>query len=466
MKWLAGHTWLIALVPLLVIILLSSNFGKPFDLLQDTDVDYLDQDSVFAMILNNDGQERAKTYRYEAKMTGGEKVLLYLQKDSLPMPKAGDVLLVQTTVKRGGILGDFNYGLYLRRQGIVGTCWAHRGNWKIIDHTYDHSLRAQAARCQNFLHHQYQSLGISGPELGILSALTLGYREDLDKTTQRSFSASGAMHVLAVSGLHTGIVWGIVIWILTLGGLRKPLWEQRWRKCLLHLSAIVIIWGYAFITGLSPSVMRNALMLTFWALASVLNQHTSHWNPLLAAAVVILLIDPLSLWSVSFQLSFAAVAGIMCIGSGIRKSISVQSSLTRYVVDLLIMSFAAQLATMPLTLHYFGQTSNYFALTNLIVVPLAGVILVLGFSTLAMSWCCIGEWLGVATEYCTRLMRLTVEWIESLPHSTTHMQINTPTVIGLYGAILCSYLMLRGDKVNWWWLIGVVGSLVSTILLS
>jgi hypothetical protein len=110
MKWLAGHTWLIALVPLLVIILLSSNFGKPFDLLQDTDVDYLDQDSVFAMILNNDGQERAKTYRYEAKMTGGEKVLLYLQKDSLPMPKAGDVLLVQTTVKRGGILGDFNYG--------------------------------------------------------------------------------------------------------------------------------------------------------------------------------------------------------------------------------------------------------------------------------------------------------------------------------------------------------------------
>ena len=466
MRWLAGHTWLIALVPLLVIILLSGYFGKPLNLLKDTDVDYLDKDSIFAMLLKSEGQERRKTVRYEAKMTNGERVLLYLQKDSLPMPHIGDVLLVQTTIKRGGILGDFNYGLYLRRQGIVGTCWAHRGNWQVVDHTCDRGLRAQAAKCQNFLHHQYQSMGIYGPDLGILSALTLGYREDLDKTTQHSFSVSGAMHVLAVSGLHTGIVWGIVIWFLTLGGWCKPLWEQQWRRRALYLCAIFLIWAYAFITGLSPSVMRSALMLTFWALTSILNQYTSRWNPLLAAAVVILLLDPLSLWSVSFQLSFAAVVGIMCLGTKIQKSISVQKNITRYVVDLLTMSFAAQMATMPLTLHYFGQTSNYFALTNLIVVPLAGIILVLGFSTLAMSWCFIGEWLGIVTKYCTHLMRMTVEWIESLPYSTTNIHINTLAVIGLYGSMLCGYMMLRKQKVNWWWLIGVVACLACTILLN
>ncbi len=460
MRWLAAHTWLIALVPLVAIIWLSGYMGKPLNLLKDTDVDYLDRDTILAMRLLSNAQERTKTFLYEAEVEGGGKVLLYLQKDSMPMPVMGDVLLVETQVRRGGQLGEFDYGMYLRRQGIVGSCWAYRSNWQVIDHEDSTSLRDMAKRCQYFLHNQYRKMGIEGKELGILSALTLGYREDLDKEVQRVFSASGAMHVLAVSGLHTGIVWGIVVWILTLGGFGKPLWDEKLRRWLLNISAILLIWAYAFVTGLSPSVMRSALMLTFWALSSLFEKQTSRWNPLLAAAVTILICNPLALWSVSFQLSFAAVVGIMLIGNGMQRVVVLRGRLWHYVGGLLIVSLAAQLGTMPLTLHYFGQTSNYFALTNLIVIPMAGVILMLGFSTLAMSWCVLGEWMGSATKWCTWVLREAVEWIERLPYSTTQICLSEWSVVGLYGAIICGLLMMREGKVHWWWTIGVIICLI------
>ena len=123
---------------------------------------------------------------------------------------------------------------------------------------------ALAQRCQYALNEQYKRMGIDNKELGVLSALTLGYREELDKDVQQSFSASGAMHILAVSGLHTGIVWGMLVWLLTLGGWRKPLYEEKGKRWLLSGVLLILLWGYAFITGLSPSVMRSALMLSFW----------------------------------------------------------------------------------------------------------------------------------------------------------------------------------------------------------
>ena len=454
------------LVPLVGIILLSGYWGKPLNLLKDTEVDYLDTTILFGIHIQNEGQERAKTIRYEASLEDGKKILLYLQKDSLPMPHEGDILLVETSIHRGDTLGDFDYGMYLRRQGIVGTAWAHRGNWQIVGHQPIKGIKAMAQQCQKFLHKQYQKMGVDGKELGIMSALTLGYREELDRDVQQSFSASGAMHVLAVSGLHTGIVWGILMWVLTLGGWCKPMYEEKGKRWLLGVVILVLLWIYAFVTGLSPSVMRSALMLSFWELTYLMQRHTSRWNPILAAAVIILLINPLALWSVSFQLSFAAVMGIMLIASWMQQHIRLRSSWSKYFGGLLIVSIGAQLATMPLTLYYFGQTSNYFALTNLIVIPLAYIVLLLGLSTLAFSWCIVGEWLGIAAKWCTWLMRQAVERIEALPYSTTQMEISGISAVCMYLGLVCGIMMMRGDKVKWWWLLGVIGAMVACLKLS
>lgn len=463
MRWLAGHTWLMVLIPLVGILLLSGYCGKPLNLLKETEVDYLDTNMLFAMHLQSAGQERTKTIRYEACLEDGKRILLYLQKDSLAMPQEGDVLLVKTRIQRGGKLGDFDYGMYLRCQGIVGTAWAPRYRWQIVGHKEKKGISVMAERCQHALHEQYKKMGITGKELGILSALTLGYREELDKDVKESFSVSGAMHVLAVSGLHTGIVWGILTWFLTLGGWCKPLYEEKGRRWLLGGMLLILLWIYAFVTGLSPSVMRSALMLSFWELSYLLGRHTSRWNPIIAAAVMILLINPLALWSVSFQLSFAAVIGIMLFTSWMQARMHLKHRWSNYIGGLLMLSIGAQLMTMPLTLYYFGQTSNYFALTNLVVIPLAFVVLLLGLATLAFSWCVIGEWLGVAAEWCTRCMRQAVEWIEGLPYSTTKMQISEMSVVCMYVALVCMTLMMRGDKVRWWWLIGVVGALVGAV---
>lgn len=148
------------------------------------------------------------------------------------------------------------------------------------------------------------------------------------------------------------------------------------------------------------------------------------------------------------------MASIMLVGSRMQERVVLRGRVLQYVGGLLMVSIAAQIGTMPLTMYYFGQTSNYFALTNLLVIPMAFMLLLLGFSTLAMSWCVIGEWLGVVTQWCTLLLREAVEWVESLPGSTTQISLTEWGMIGLYGAIVCGIMMLRGGKVHWWWLVG------------
>ena len=466
MKWIAAHTWLLILLPLIAGILLCYHTQFPVNLLAATEVDYLDRDTLLCLHLVSSGQERSKTVRYTAEATDGSRLLLYLQKDSLPQPQMGDLLLVQTTVTRGDTLGDFDYGRYLRLQGLVGSAWAYRRNWQIIGHQPIRGIRATAERCQQWLHQRYAALGIRDHELGILSALTLGYREELDQRVQQSFSASGAMHILAVSGLHTGIVWGLIVFLLTLGGLIKPLYEQRLWQTILTILTLIALWAYAFVTGLSPSVMRSAWMVTIIEIGWLFHRKSVGINTLAAAAVMILLINPLALWSVSFQLSFAAVASLILVGGWLQQHVVLRGKVLQYLGGLLIMSFAAQIGTLPLTLHYFGQTSNYFALTNWVVIPAAFVLLLLGMGALAMSWCVVGEWLAETAQWCTHALRLFVEWIEGLPFATAHIELSAISMGFGYGVIACVVAMMRGDKVHWWWLIGVVGCLILAIAFN
>ena len=466
MKWIAAHTWLLILLPLIAGILLCYHTQFPVNLLAATEVDYLDRDTLLCLHLVSSGQERSKTVRYTAEATDGSRLLLYLQKDSLPQPLMGDLLLVQTTVTRGDTLGNFDYGRYLRLQGLVGSAWAYRRNWQIIGHQPIRGIRATAERCQQWLHQRYAALGVRDLELGILSALTLGYREELDQRVQQSFSASGAMHILAVSGLHTGIVWGLIVFLLTLGGLIKPLYEQRLWQTILTILTLIALWAYAFVTGLSPSVMRSAWMVTIIEIGWLFHRKSVGINTLAAAAVMILLINPLALWSVSFQLSFAAVASLILVGGWLQQHVVLRGKVLQYLGGLLIMSFAAQIGTLPLTLHYFGQTSNYFALTNWVVIPAAFVLLLLGMGTLAMSWCVVGEWLAEAAQWCTHALRLFVEWIEGLPFATAHIELSAISMGFGYGVIACVVAMMRGDKVHWWWLIGVVGCLILAIAFN
>lgn len=287
--------------------------------------------------------------------------------------------------------------------------------------------RPTANAWQQKLVARYQSMGLTGDALGTVSALTLGYKGDLDRGVIQSFQRSGAAHVLAVSGLHTGIVYGLIVFLLTFGRRYKPLYDQTLLRCCQSALVLALLWCYAYLTGLTPSVVRSALMLSLVELARLCHRPPFTLNVVFLSMVLILAVRPTDLFNVSFQLSYSAVIAIVAFSSILNKQSSLsnkQSSNTtyifrklgRWVFDLVWVSLAAQLGTIPFTLYYFHQLSNYFLLTNLIVLPLATILVPLGLAVLALGNV---PYLGAVLVWClqngTELMIASVDWVQSLP---------------------------------------------------
>lgn len=301
---------------------------------------------------------------------------------------------------------------------------------------------------QSQMRERYAAEQIEDDELATLEALTLGYREDLSRSLRRHFQSAGAMHILAVSGMHTGILFSILLTILTLGGRRKPLYEDKVGNILLTLTLLLILWIYAGITGFAPSVLRSVIMLTVYQLASLAHRHAWSLNTLYVSAFIILLIRPADLYSLGFWLSFVAVWGLMSIPALLDIVHTPHSNLcekgARMVVSLLSMSVVAQIATLPLCLYSFGQFSCYFLLTNLIVVPLATIILWVAVLFFALGWLPLtGFLLARLLTNLTHLLNSSVAWIESLPGSVFESRISFATMLSLYAMMIVSIAIYK-----------------------
>ena len=281
--------------------------------------------------------------------------------------------------------------------------------------------------------------GLTGDELALVGALTLGYKEDLDPELKHHFQASGAAHVLAVSGLHTGIIYALLLGLLTLGGRIKPMHDNRAGRWAISLVVIGCMWFYAWLTGMTPSVVRAVLMVTIFEVGRMLYRQAISLNTIAAAAVLILFVHPTDLWSVSFQLSFAATAAIVLVANEMGKIIHYDylkrirgGKILNWIVGILIVSLAAQLGTLPLTMYYFGQISNYFLFTNLIVLPLASLLVPCGLISIALGGTGLGVMVSKITWALAWLMNHSVGWLENLPGSTTKVAIGIGMVIVYY----------------------------------
>ena len=485
MRSLARYPMVYLLVPLVAGILACYYTGKPINLLRDTEAAYLDTTLVFVAVVSDFPRECKRTIRCEAEilaykdsvawMDAKGKVYLYMKPDSMDRRcnkaalmglEIGDTLAVRTCIRRGGKLGDFDYGMYLRQQGIVGTGMVWKGNWRLLSrcgegrgsspahHAFLQPRRVgahpdKARRVQRRLYARYGEIGITGAEQATLGALTLGYKEDLDPALKRAFQRSGAAHVLAVSGLHTGIIYAALLSLLTIGGRLKPMYENKIGRRAMSVAVIITMWGYAFLTGLTPSVVRSVVMISVVEAGRMLYRQGNTLNCVLFAAWAILLVRPLDLFSVSFQLSFAAVVAIVLLAPPISSTggwhqgwRGALRQVGSYVVGLLVVSLAAQIGTMPLSLYYFGQCSNYFLLTNLLVLPLAGVIVVMGFSSLLLGGIpVVGQWIAQGTSVVVWLLNHAVQRIESLPYAFTEKRISLTAAVGLYIGILIFFIV-------------------------
>ena len=430
-----AYPMVILLLPLVVAILFCERVGV---LYPNEDAVY-DSLCIHTFVVQSESKSTSLCERYEAQTYGG-KVLVYVLRDSLKSTlHIRDTIIAKTRIRHADSIGSFDYRTYLLRQGIIGTAFVSR---------YD--LRPASSfsiPLQKRLYQRLNAAGLEGDELATVGALTLGYKEDLDPEIKRRFQASGAAHVLAVSGLHTGIIYALIISLLTLGGRIRPRYENQIGRCAVSLVVIAAMWGYAWLTGLTPSVVRAVVMVTLVEVGHMCYRQSFSLNTIAAAAVFILLVRPLDLFSVGFQLSFAATAAIVLFAKKGEKIMAHKqlNRFTRWVIATIIISIAAQLGTLPLTMYYFGYVSTYFLLTNLVVLPIASLLVPCGLVSIVLGGSVIGVWWTKITFGLSWLMNHSVGWIEALPGSTWPATVSVFMVV-VYYLLLTALSAIMRDR--------------------
>ena len=314
----------------------------------------------------------------------GRKVILYLQSDScLQSLCPGQILRFTSTVSvpHDSVSGSgFHYARYLLHQGISGTAYVHRDAWQLIDTPSRPSLKHQALSLRSQLSHWFGRLPFAPSELAVLTALTIGDKSSLTPHIRSVYTAAGVSHILALSGMHVGILALILLTVLS------PLVRIPHGPVLRSLLVVVLLWAFAFISGLSSSVVRAVSMFTLYTLAVLITGERYHsYNALTLTAFLMLLYRPFYLFEVGFQLSFTAVFSILLFYPSLYGLLKLRNPAVRYVWSVLCLSFSAQLGTLPLVLYHFGAFPTYFLAANLIVAPLAFLILLVALFVLLLS---------------------------------------------------------------------------------
>ena len=349
----------------------------------------------------------------------------------------------------------FNYSQYLQLNGVQGSIFLNPGEWELADGSV-HGLRQHALNVRQMLVGLLEKAGLEGNELGLASTLVLGYKNNIDAEVKQAYMNAGAMHVLAVSGMHVGIVCSVLEMLMfVLGG--------RLASNFKRLVIVLLLWVYAFITGLSPSVLRATVMFSFLELGRLMRRDMSIYNTLAASAFLLLVINTDMLFKAGFQLSYAAVIGIVSLQPRIVKLLPVnrRNKPLRWFWELTAVSIAAQISTFPFCLYYFERTPVYFWLSNVVVSP--GAVLMIGLTMLLLAVSpvpVLTKVIGVATTYAARAMNWAVMSISNLPFSTienTYISVFQAVAIG--ATILAALIWLRTRNCNW-----LIGSLASFLV--
>lgn len=293
-------------------------------------------------------------------------------------------------------------------------------------------------RTQQFFLHQrsvllqrLESSGLSDDQYAIVAAMALGDKSALTHELKDTYSKTGASHILALSGLHLGIIYALLS-MLVVG--------RRWQM-VTQVAIILSIWAFVFLVGMSASVVRSAVMLTVYALLALGHRQKMSVNTLAFTAIVMLLISPQALFDVGFQMSFMAVFSILLFVPLFYRPFSAEYLMTHRVVNwlwgMMAVSIAAQIGVAPLIAYYFGRFSCYFLLTNFIVIPAATLILYLSLGTLLIPS------IGVFLAAIVGLLNTTLLYIAAIPGATIEgLHPSVMLTVSIYGIIFATYYLL------------------------
>ena len=365
--------------------------------------------------------------------------------DGQSVPRPGDHIYINARVGEvhtAGNPGAFDYARFLRRQGISGRAYVAGNRWKVRAMAdAEVSLRLRMARYRQSLSAQYFS-HLGTEEAAIAAAMSLGDKRSLDAAQRQSFSATGVSHVLALSGLHLGILFSLYSLLFV---NRLP---SRRGRVFASLVGVALLWGFALLVGFPLSLVRATVMFTLWQLSVVLYSERSSLNNLALAALLILLFSPASLFDIGFQLSFTSVFFILLLTPNIpRPRWLRRSRLLPLVYGWLTVSIVAQIGTGPLVAYYFHTIPLVGLLGNLLAIPLAYVIL-----GLALVFFLIPGFQGLTATllgWCIRFLTGAVGWMSAWPYSHIKAYPHWAEVMVCYVLLLALlvYLIHRPPRV-------------------
>jgi competence protein ComEC len=351
-----------------------------------------------------------------SEISASGKLLIYIKTDTFARKlQIGENLLIKVSVSKiqePQNPNEFDYSAYLKQENIYHSAYLKSGEWLILERKESLIIKTiiklLSKRLENLL-----SLFVESKALPIANAILIGQKDDLDTVTIKRYAQSGAMHVLAVSGLHVGIVYLVFHYALFF------LEKTRLKEFKPYLM-LLLLWTYALITGASPSVLRATTMFSFISIGNALQQHVNIYNMIAASALVLLIVNPYVILALGFQLSYLAVIGIIYVQPKLYKLLVFKNLILDKLWTLSSVSIAAQLATFPLGMLYFHQFPNLFLISNLVVIPTAIAIVYLGMALIATSFVpYLPNLIGFVLSKTILFMNETLDLLNKIPYSNT-----------------------------------------------
>ena len=384
----------------------------------------------YVAVVDKPPEDKNKVTRVEARLVKAQtsnssveifgNVYLYLQKSERSRAlRYGDVLLIENTMQP--VEPDPNphaidYSAILRNKQIYQTGFVSDAQWSLMPYREANDLFELSYRLRLFLIKTLQRYIPDDTNAAVAASLLLGYRDAMDFDLENAYAAAGVVHLLAVSGMHVGLIFVLFNAMLMMRWFSFV--PQTLRKVLL----VLLVWGFAMLTGFSGSVVRASAMITAYIIGMGNNRYTSPLNMLFASTFVLLAWQPRLAFDVGFELSFSAVLGIMLFQRPVHALIGMQNPLLDALMRLISVSIAAQISTLPLILYYFHQFPVHFLWANLVAVPLATALIYGLIGLLAISfWPAAAGLIGLLLDHGIGLMNGFVRFIGALPFAVYHI---------------------------------------------
>ncbi|MBO7469004.1 MAG: ComEC family competence protein [Bacteroidales bacterium] len=411
--------------------------------------DDLDEDcDVWVARLAECPTEKGKTVKVVLEMQSATgSVMAYFEKNERSLNlNYGDVIAFYEPpklVEPPSNPEQFDYQKYLSRKGILRQVYLKDESWDLLKDKSVNPIYSFSYNLRNFLLATIRELGISDDEYSVAAAILLGYDDTLPTELRQKYVAAGSMHILCVSGMHVGVIFMVFSYML--GFLDK---RKRGQNVTKQILLLVLIWFYALLAGLAPSILRSTIMLSFVIVGDMIKINGILLNSLAASAFLLLCIDPANLFNVGFLLSYCAVIGIVTLQKPIYNIFYVKPKFLDKVWEMTSVTLAAQLATAPLSIYYFHQFPTYFWLSNLFMGPISAIVITGGMVMLMVFFI---PYINIGVAFCVKwliyAMNFIVSWIETMPLSMIKgLYINSLEFICLIIAFVLLMMLVEHRK--------------------